>query len=64
MPIETDVLFSTTMVAYKENIDQVAELSPSSLRMKEEDPYLINLLLLPFIFLGNIEEAFARFFPR
>ena len=38
-PIETDVSFPATMVAYQTNIDQVVEPSPSSLWIEEEDPY-------------------------
>ena len=40
-PIVTDVPLPTTMVAYQSNIGCVAEPSPSSLRMEEEDPYVL-----------------------
>ena len=40
-PIETDVLLPTMMAAYPTKLDQVAEPSPSSLRMEEEDPYVL-----------------------
>ena len=40
-PIVTDVLLPTTMVAYQANIGCVAEPSPSSSRMEEEDPYVL-----------------------
>ena len=41
MPIETDVPFPTTMVAYQANLDHVVEPSPSSSWMKEEDLYVL-----------------------
>ena len=40
-PIETDVSLHAMMVAYQANIDQVADPSSSSSRMKEEDPYVL-----------------------
>ena len=40
-PIETDVPFPATMIAYQANIKCVAEPSPSSLQMEEEDPYVL-----------------------
>ena len=41
-PIEMDVPFLATMVAYQENIDKVTKLSPSSLWIEEEDPYVLH----------------------
>ena len=41
MPVETNVSLPETMVAYQVNLDQVAELSPSSSRTEEEDPYVL-----------------------
>ena len=40
-PVETDVPFPTTMIAYQANLDYVAEPSPSSSQMEEEDPYVL-----------------------
>ena len=40
-PIETDVPFPATMIAYQANLDQVAKPSPSSSRTEEEDPYVL-----------------------
>ena len=40
-PIEMDVSFPTTMIAYQANLECVAEPSPSSSRTKEEDPYVL-----------------------
>ena len=40
-PIETNVLFPATMIAYQANIDCVAKPSPSSSRIEEEDPYVL-----------------------
>ena len=40
-PIRTDVPFPAAMIAYQVNIECVAELSPSSLRMEEENPYVL-----------------------
>ena len=39
--IETDMLFPATMIAYQDNLECVAEPSPSSLQMEEEDPYVL-----------------------
>ena len=39
-PIEMGVLLPAAMIAYQANLDCVAEPSPSSLRMEEEDPYV------------------------
>ena len=39
-PIVTDMPFPASMVAYKANIECVANPSPSSSRMGEEDPYV------------------------
>ena len=39
-PIETDVPFPTTMIAYQANLGSIAEPSPSSSRTEEEDPYV------------------------
>ena len=41
VPVEIDVSFPATMVVYQANLDQVAELSPSSSQTKEEDPYVL-----------------------
>ena len=35
------MLLPTTMIAYQANLDCVAEPSPSSSRMEEEDPYVL-----------------------
>ena len=40
-PIMTDVLLPATMVTYQANIGCVAEPSPSSSWMEEEDPYVL-----------------------
>ena len=40
-PIETDVPLPAAMIAYQVNLDCVAEPSPSSSRMEEEDPYVL-----------------------
>ena len=40
-PIVIDVSFPATMVAYQANLGCVAEPSLSSLRMEEEDPYVL-----------------------
>ena len=40
-PIKTDVSLPTTMVQYQANLGQVVELSPSSSRTEEEDPYVL-----------------------
>ena len=40
-PIETDMPFPAAMIAYQVNLDCVVEPSPSSLRMEEEDPYVM-----------------------
>ena len=40
-PIGMDVLFPTTMIAYQDKLECVAEPSPSSLRTEEEDPYVL-----------------------
>ena len=42
MPVETDIPFPATMVAYQENLDQVVESNPSSSRIEEEDPYVLS----------------------
>ena len=39
--VEIDVPLPATMVAYQENIDHVAEPSPSSSWIEEEDPYVL-----------------------
>ena len=41
VPVEIDMSFPTTMVAYQVNLDQVAESSPSSSQTEEEDPYVL-----------------------
>ena len=41
MPTETGMSLHAMMVAYQANLDQVAEPSPSSSRMEEEDPYVL-----------------------
>ena len=40
-PVEMDVSFPTAMIAYQENLDCVADPSPSSSRMEEDDPYVL-----------------------
>ena len=40
-PIVMHVPFPATMIAYQANLECVAEPSPSSLRMEEEDPYVL-----------------------
>ena len=40
-PIEMDASLPATMIAYQVNLDCVAEPSPSSSRMEEEDPYVL-----------------------
>ena len=40
-PIKMDVLLPAAMIAYQANLECVAEPSPSSSRMKEEDPYVL-----------------------
>ena len=40
-PIEIDVLFPATIIPYQANLDCVAEPSPSSLQMEEEDLYVL-----------------------
>ena len=40
-PIKTDVSFPAAMIAYQANLECVAEPSPSSLQMEEEDPYVL-----------------------
>ena len=40
-PIKTDVSFPTAMIAYQSNLDCVAKPSPSSLRMEEEELYVL-----------------------
>ena len=40
-PIMKDVPFPETMIAYQANLKCVADPSPSSLRMEEEDPYVL-----------------------
>ena len=40
-PAETDVPLPVVMTAYQVNLDYVAKPSPSSLRMEEEDPYVL-----------------------
>ena len=42
VPVEIDVSFPETMMAYQANLDQVAEPSPSSSRTEEEDPYVMS----------------------
>ena len=41
VPTKTNVSLLATMVAYQENLDQVAEPSPSSSWTEEEDPYVL-----------------------
>ena len=41
IPTKTDMPLPKTLVAYQANIDHVVEPSPSSLRMEEEDPYVL-----------------------
>ena len=40
-PIETDMPLPAAMIAYQANLECVAEPSPSSSRMEEEDPYVL-----------------------
>ena len=40
IPVEIDVMFPATLVAYQDNLDNGVEPSPSSLWMEEEDPYV------------------------
>ena len=40
-PIEMDVSLLATMIAYQANLECVAEPSPSSSWMEEEDPYVV-----------------------
>ena len=40
-PIKTSVLLPVAMIAYQANLKSVAEPSPSSSRMEEEDPYML-----------------------
>ena len=40
-PIVTDMPLPATMVAYQANLESVAEPSPSSSWMEEEDPYVL-----------------------
>ena len=40
-PIEMDVPLPAALIAYQENIDCVAEPTPSSSRTEEEDPYVL-----------------------
>ena len=40
-PIVTDMPLPATMIAYQANIGSIAEPSPSSSRMEEEDPYAL-----------------------
>ena len=47
-PIETDVWFPAAMITYQTNLDCVAEPSPSSLRTKEEDPYVLPAWAVEF----------------
>ena len=39
--IMMDVSLPTTMVVYQDNLECVAEPSPSSSQMEEEDPYVL-----------------------
>ena len=39
IPTKMGMSFPTTMVAYQDNLDSVAESSHSSLRTEDEDPY-------------------------
>ena len=41
VPVEMDVSLPATMIAYQTNLDCVAEPSPSSSWMEEEDPYVL-----------------------
>ena len=41
-PIVTNVPFPATMIAYQANLKCVAEPSPSSSQMEEEDPYVLS----------------------
>ena len=40
-PIRTDVSLIATMISYQANLGCVADPSPSSSRMEEEDPYVL-----------------------
>ena len=40
-PIMMDVPLPTTMIAYQANLESVADPSPSSSRIEEEDPYVL-----------------------
>ena len=40
-PIMTNVPLPATMIAYQANLECVADPSPSSLRMEEEEPYVL-----------------------
>ena len=40
-PIVTNVTLPISMIAYQANLKSVAEPSPSSSQMEEEDPYVL-----------------------
>ena len=46
VPVETDMSFPATMVAYQVNLDHVVDPSPSSSQTKEEDPYVLPAWVL------------------
>ena len=48
-PIVTCVPFPATMIAYQANLECVAEPSPSSSRMEEEDPYVLPAWTVQFL---------------
>ena len=43
-PVMTDIPLPATMIAYQANLKCVANPSPSSLQMEEEDPYVLPIL--------------------
>ena len=59
-PIVTDVPFPATMVAYQANLVCVAEPSPSSSRMGEEDPYVLPAWAAQY---SHTHDYLDSFFP-